>query len=228
MIVQTPAIILKSFPYGDTSMVTRCFTREMGKISLITRGARSKKSPQGAYLQPMNHLEIVYYYKSTRELHTVSKLSFLSNWSGITADLKKISYGLAIVELTDKTLRDNDAHKELFDELHTVLQVLNDRDDHLNMVFWYYQLKLLSELGFRPDLYDRDLPFYTLPDPAAGPGSRKILEKLMDSRAEEIPDEPVGAQDRKAIAEFLNAQMRYHFEDITELQSFKVLKQILE
>ncbi len=228
MIVQTPAIVLKSFPYGDTSLVTRCFTREMGKISLITRGARSKKSPQSAYLQPMNHLEVIFYYKTTRDLHTVSKLSFLSSWSGILADLKKISYGLAIIELTDKTLRDHDAHSDLFDELQAVLQLLNDRPDHLNLVFWYYQVKLLSALGFRPDLYDRDLPFFTLPDPAAGPNSRAILETLLDGSIDDLPSDAVAAGDRKAIGEFLNAQLRYHFDDITELQSFKVLKQILD
>ena len=228
MIVHTPAIILKSFPYGDTSLVARCFTREMGKISVIARGARRPKSPQGAYLQPMSHLEMVFYHKTTRELQTVSKLSFLSSWTGIMADLKKITYGLALVELTDRTLQTQDRHTELFDELTGVLQELNVRTEKLNLIFWYYQVKLLSQLGFRPDLYNRELSGYILPDPAAGPNSRVILEGFLSGTLASLPDLPVTAQDRKAISEYLNAQIRYHFEDISELQSFKVLKQILD
>ncbi len=228
MIIQTPAIVLKSFPYGDTSLVARCFTREMGRVSVIARGARSKKSPLGAYLQPMGYIDLVFYHKTTRELQTATKMSFLGSWSGIMDDLKKIAYGLAIVELTDRTIRDHDAHTGLFDELVQVLQRLNDRSERLNLVFWYYQLRLLSSLGFRPDLYDRELPGYTLPDPAAGPRSRQIIEDLLDSSAAAIPTYPVVAADRKAISEFLNAQVRYHFEDISELHSLAVLKQILD
>lgn len=228
MIITTPAVILKSFPYGDTSLVARCFTREMGKISIIARGARRKKSPQGAYLQPMSHLEMVYYYKSTRDLQTVSKLSFLSGWSGIMADLKKISYGLAIIELTEKILSEHDANPHLFDELVAVLQALNDRDKRLNLIYWYYQVKLLSVLGFRPDLYNRELPGYLLPDPAAGPNSRLLLEELLECGLNDLPEQAVAAADRKAISEFLSAQFRYHFEGITELHTLKVLKQILD
>ena len=44
MIAQTPAIVLKSFPYGETSIIARCFSRNYGKISLIVKGARTKKN----------------------------------------------------------------------------------------------------------------------------------------------------------------------------------------
>ena len=47
MIINTPAIVLKSFPYGDTSLIARCFSKDNGKISLIIKGARSKKSSKG-------------------------------------------------------------------------------------------------------------------------------------------------------------------------------------
>lgn len=228
MIVQTPAVVLKSFPYGDTSLVVRCFTRDMGKVSLIARGARSKKSPLGAYLQPMSYLELVFYHKTTRELQTISKVSFLGSWPAILDDLKKISYGLAVVELTDKTQRDHDAHQDLFDLLVEVLTTINQRQERLNLVFWYFQVRLLSSLGFRPNLYDRELIGFTLPDPAAGPNSRLLIEALLEHDLASLPDLPVTARDRKAIAEYLNAQMRYHFENITELQSLKVLKQILD
>ncbi len=227
MIIHTPAVVLKSFPYGDTSLVARCFTREMGKISVIARGARRTKSPQGAYLQPMSYLDMVFYHKTTRNLQTISKLSFIASWTGIIENLKKITYGLALVEITDRALGEQDSHPDLFDQLTNVLQALNDRSGKLNLVFWYYQVKLLVELGFRPDLYNRDLPGYTLPDPAAGPNSRAILEEFISGTLTTLPDLQVTAKDRKAISEYLNGQIRYHLEDISELQSFKVLKQIL-
>ena len=43
MIINTDAIVLKTFPYGETSLISRCFTKDKGKISFIIKGAKSKK-----------------------------------------------------------------------------------------------------------------------------------------------------------------------------------------
>ncbi|MCS5653170.1 MAG: recombination protein O N-terminal domain-containing protein, partial [Candidatus Marinimicrobia bacterium] len=45
MIVHTPAVVLRTIPYGDSSLISNCFTFEKGKVGLIIKGARSKKSP---------------------------------------------------------------------------------------------------------------------------------------------------------------------------------------
>ena len=49
MIAQTPAIVLKSFPYRETSIIARCFSKNYGKISLIVKGARTKKKSKASF-----------------------------------------------------------------------------------------------------------------------------------------------------------------------------------
>ena len=44
MIIHSSAIVLRRFSYSDTSIIARCFTKEMGKLSFIIRGAKRKKS----------------------------------------------------------------------------------------------------------------------------------------------------------------------------------------
>ena len=39
MIINTNAIVLKTFSYGETSLISRCFTEDRGKISFIIKGA---------------------------------------------------------------------------------------------------------------------------------------------------------------------------------------------
>jgi DNA repair protein RecO (recombination protein O) len=72
VIINTPAIVLKSFPYGETSLITRCFTKEKGKVSFIVRGARSKKSSKFSHFQPMSYIDIIYNHKPKNELQTIS------------------------------------------------------------------------------------------------------------------------------------------------------------
>ena len=68
MLISTNAIILKTIPYGDSSIIFRIFTENHGKVSVIAKGARRPKKPLGLFLEPMNHIYLQYYYKNTREI----------------------------------------------------------------------------------------------------------------------------------------------------------------
>jgi len=180
-----------------------------------------------ASFQPGNYLELIFSVKESRELQLLTKAAFLETWSRFTQDLKKIGYVLAIVELVDRSITDRDTHEALFDTMVETLRTIHDQDQRLNFVFWQFQLRLLTYLGFRPDLAQREIHGTVLPDPDAGPNSRAILE-LMTGALQEVPDEiyPTPA-DRKAIQDYLTACYRVHVEGFTELKSFKVFKELL-
>ena len=61
MIIDTTAIVLKTFSYGETSLISRCFTNDRGKISFIIKGAKSKKNLISPYFQPLSYINIIYY-----------------------------------------------------------------------------------------------------------------------------------------------------------------------
>ncbi len=227
MIINTSAVVLRSFPYGETSIIARCYTKDHGKVSLIVKGARRKKSPMAAYFQSMNYLDIVYYYRETRSLQSVSKATFVEIWSELNQDLKKIVYGLAVIELTEKTNTENDPHPELFDELVAVLKAFNSSDLRLNLIFWYFQIKLLTILGFKPDFHQLKHGNVKFPNPFAGPNSQKILEDLNNNTIDSITNITATSKDRKAISEYLTAFIKYHFDGLDSLKSFSVLKQLI-
>ena len=113
MIINSDAIVLKRFPYGESSIICRCFVKEIGKTSFIVHGAHRKKSSKAAYFQPGNCINIIFYYKNNRKLQTISNTSFSKNWILIQNDLKKIAYTMAVIELTDKCISENDEHLSL-------------------------------------------------------------------------------------------------------------------
>ena len=175
MIKNSIAIVLKRFPYSETSLIARCFVKDLGKVSFIVHGAHRKKSPMGAYFQPANCLNLVYYFKENRDLQTISKASFDYSWSNIPKDLKKISYAMAMIELTDKCLTDNDSHNNLYGELFSSLKEVENSNSQLNLIYWHYQYSLLTFLGFKPDFQQSELDFITLPNPFEGPNSKDVF-----------------------------------------------------
>ena len=65
MFISTDAIILKNTPYKETSIISRLFSKEQGKISVIFKGAKRNNKSIAAVIEPGNIVNITYYNKST-------------------------------------------------------------------------------------------------------------------------------------------------------------------
>ena len=227
MIIHTPTIVLKSFPYGDTSLIARCFSEDKGKISLIIKGARSRKSPKSAQFQPLSYVDVIYYNKPSRELQVLSKVNFRESWPKILEDLRSVTLSMAILEMTEKTLLDEDPYPGLFKALVDTLRAFNEKKADPNILFWFYECALLTHLGFQPNLDKRDFPGLTLTDPNAGPNSGLILASLLAEDIENLPTDEVTPMDRKIIGDYLWTSLRYHFDGLAKIKSMDVARKIL-
>ena len=227
MIVNTPAIVLKSFSYGDSSLIARCFSKNNGKISLIIKGAKSTKSPKVSYFQPLSYIDIIYNHKVNRELQVLSKVNFREYWSKILDDLYKISLTMTILEITDKVLSENDPHPSLFLVLKEVLKSYNNTCIDPNLLFWFYECALLSYLGFRPNLEDPKLAGLVLPDIKNDSDCIIILSTLLAGNINELPKKRVAKETSNLISNYLWKLMSYHFEGLSTIKSFSVVKKLL-
>ncbi len=228
MIVHTPAIVLKSFPYGETSLIAKCFSQNNGKISLIIKGAKSKRSPKFSQFQPLSYIDLIYNNKPDRTLQILSKVNFREYWPKILDDLHSVSLAMAILDITDKTLTDSDPHPKLFSILVNTLRSYNTKESDYNLLFWFYECALLTHLGFQPSLEKLKFPGLILPDPNSGPNSGAILASLFAGDIKNLPKEKVTQIDRTIISEFLWLLLCYHFEDLVKIKSIKIAKKILK
>ena len=226
MIVHTEAVVLKRFPFGETSMIARCFTRKEGKVSVMVRGAKKKKPHYISFFQPINYLDLIYHFKPKRSIQITSKVTYQRIWSKYQNNLKHMSYGLALMEITDKATINNDPHPDLFDELVSVLHKMDTQENRLNILFWYYEMRLLTLLGFKPNLSTDRIPEATFMNPDGSPNSRDILEALQNHSLNSIPDLSITAKDRKTVGAFLIGYMRYYFDYSGPLHSFEFMKKL--
>ena len=137
-----------------------------------------------------------------------------------------MSYGLALMEITDKATINNDPHPDLFDELVSVLHKMDTQENRLNILFWYYEMRLLTLLGFKPNLSTDRIPEATFMNPDGSPNSRDILEALQNHSLDSIPDLSITAKDRKTVGAFLTGYMRYYFDYSGPLHSFEFMKKL--
>tara|TARA_B100001540_G_C15648735_1_gene570055 strand:- start:107 stop:805 length:699 start_codon:yes stop_codon:yes gene_type:complete len=229
MIANTPAIVLKTFPYGETSLISRCFTKEKGKISFIIKGARSKKNPIAPYFQPLSFIQIIYNENQKRDLQIVSKAHFIKIWLKISQSLKKMTLLQSILEITDFSLEINDPHPALFESLLEVIEFYENDSINSNLAFWIYETVILSEMGFQIDLENgghesRGHGLLKIMDENQ---CRYILQNLIKKDFEKISYKNISPREKKLISNYLYNELCYHIEGFDRLKSFKIAKNIL-
>lgn len=156
-IFRTEAVVLRKIPFRETSQIVTLFTREKGKIAAMAKGARNLKSQFGATLQPMSHIEAIFYYKPTRELQTLSETSHVAVLNGITDDLDKIAVGMRIVEIVQALVQQEERNEQVFNLLIHTLHHLDHATENIPNVWLYFQLQLAGCLGFQPDVVREDV-----------------------------------------------------------------------
>lgn len=162
MIIRTEAVVLRSMEYGETSRIVTLFTRERGKVAVMAKGARLMKSRFGSSLQPMSYTQVVFYYRPTRGLQTLTESTHVRPLHDIGRNLEKISIGLRIVELVYAFMQDEEQNPQAFNLLVNALDRLNDAETNYMNLLPYFQMQLGTVLGFAPDI-DRDA-LETLPE----------------------------------------------------------------
>ena len=125
MIINTDAIVLHRMKYKNSSLIARLFTKDEGKISIIVNGASKQKGNLFGVIEPPNIIKLNYYKRKVGSLQTCKEASFISNNLDIKKDIMKLSISLAIVEIIDKTLHENDMNVRIYNLADNTLNTLN-------------------------------------------------------------------------------------------------------
>ena len=168
MIVSTHAIVLNKKNYSDSSLICDLFSKDYGKVTIIAKGAKSIKNPLGALLQPLNYIECIYYYKSSRNIQILKEASIINKYYTIGNDYKKMHYGLTVVDLINQINYVECPSDIIFRLTYKILEsldnvknkyidILSDEDliclaKLIDVLFIFFLLQYLIYLGYRPSV----------------------------------------------------------------------------
>lgn len=152
-IVKTKGIVLRSQRMGETSKLVTLYTEERGKLKVTAKGARKPKSKFGGALELMTEVQAVCYVRDERDLQTLSDCDVLRSREQLSSDLERLSFGSAACELIDHLTIEGEPNRRLYLCLTGVLEALSEVEiEQAESVFWYYQLRVVEALGYRPEL----------------------------------------------------------------------------
>ena len=98
-LVSTPAIVLRTYRYSETSKIVRLATRDYGVQSAIAKGVLRPRSPFGAALETLSEGVAQLYHKETRELQTLAGFDVIQLRRGLAGDLGRFAGAAALSEV---------------------------------------------------------------------------------------------------------------------------------
>lgn len=147
MLRQIEGIVLKSQDYGETHKIITIFTKDIGKITAIARGANKPKSKLSAVSQVFIKSEFLVYI--TKGLGTVQQGQTINSHRYIREDIIKTAYAAYMLELTDKMLEDKTPDPFIYHQLQQTLDWMNSEEEFM-IPLLMYEMKLFAKGGFAP------------------------------------------------------------------------------
>lgn len=147
--------------YGEADRILTVFTERLGKVKVLAKGVRKISSKLAGSLEPFNILEL--------ELHAGK--TFYAITSAVIAEcfdcdrhLSFSNQAVYLAEIVDKVFEEEEKNHRAFELFVQSLRQLNSSPERVaavdsrqafnnNLAIRLFELKILYEAGFQPDLF---------------------------------------------------------------------------
>ncbi|SRR5690625_917335 len=140
-------IIVRTQDYGETNKIVTLFTKELGLISAVARGANKPKSRMAAITQPFIYGQFVI--QIGKGLGTIHQGDILHSMRQIREDIVKTAYATYMCELLTKVIHEREPNLILFTELFNSLERMLE-EERIEIISMMFEMKLYRVGGFAP------------------------------------------------------------------------------
>lgn len=143
------SIILGHKNLGETDKLIFLYSKDLGKIKVIAKGARRITSKFTGHLETLNICKTQIYFGPSNIILT--EIETLKTHKKIREDLQKTNCALKLINITNKLIYENQKPEGLHNLLTKTLESIN-KNENLQTVSTYYIIQLLNKIGVMPDL----------------------------------------------------------------------------
>lgn len=142
-------IVLKEIKYKEFDKILHAYSKNKGKIQIISRGCRKPKSKLISVSNIFSHSNCILY--KSKDMYILNSADLINNFYKLRENIDLFYYGSYILELIYFITNENDVDNKIFDMTLIVLSEL-EKNSKIEIVIAAYELKLVSLLGYRPNL----------------------------------------------------------------------------
>jgi DNA repair protein RecO (recombination protein O) len=188
---RTEAIVLRRSDFGEADRLLTLYTPEWGKLRVIAKGVRKPTSRKSGHVELFTHSRLLV--ARGRNLDIVTQAETIHSFRPLREDLLRTGWAYYTAELLDRFVEEGVENRPLFNLFLATLGWLCE-DVDLGLTVRFYELRLLTLVGYRPQLFhcvdcqaeieSGASPFFSLASggllcPRCGEGQREAQEISM-------------------------------------------------
>jgi DNA repair protein RecO (recombination protein O) len=170
MIESATGLILRTRPLTETSLIVHWLTADFGRIATVAKGARRIQSPFLGKLDLFYRADFSFSRSRRSDLHTLREISLRETHSALRQDLRRLRQAAYAASFVEQATETGTPLPGIFELMNGFLGCLC-RQQSAPQIVLAFELKLLHELGLKPDLGETKLTA----------GAKQIVRALMQN-----------------------------------------------
>lgn len=147
---ETEAIVLRTYRLGEADKIASLFTRQMGRLRAVARGALRPKSPYGSKLEPLSYVRIQLFERENRDLLNLNSADLLESFFSMQADYRVQIAAQYLAEVGERLLPEHEPNERAFRLLLAVLRALKSSKE-VTRPLLYFDYWMVRLGGFLPN-----------------------------------------------------------------------------
>lgn len=149
--LNTPAIVLRTRPFGESDKIVSFFTQNYGKVTGIAKGAMRSRKRFVNSLETFSLVNLSFQDRSHSDLAFILSAELIRARQSLVSELDRIVHASYLVEITDGLIGEGETHRAIFQHLKDGLDHLEAKGTSLRFLT-LFELKLLRLAGYQPVL----------------------------------------------------------------------------
>lgn len=237
MLITTNAIVLSKLKYGDSDLIVKCYTQQLGVISFLLRGVlKSKKGhSKTAYFQLLSQLQLVILFKENRSLQTIKEAKIAHIYTSLHSHILKSSIVMFLSEVISNILKEEEQNEELYSYIENTLLWLDAQSEYANFHLLFL-LKLTKYIGFYPDESHIEYPYFSLSEGkfetkptnkhSVSGENLTLLKHLLGTKFDTLHDVKISSKRRQAFLNMMLLYFELHLGGFKPPKSLKIFNQV--
>jgi DNA repair protein RecO (recombination protein O) len=147
----SPAVVIGSFPLGESDRVVTFFSRDFGRLRGVARAARRMRSRFGGALELFTLGQLVFFDTGRSDLARVDHFDVTHPFAALREDLGRLGEAAWVVEVVARTTGERDRQPALYGLLVRALRALETTPRPARVAVCF-GVRCLDVLGHRPRL----------------------------------------------------------------------------
>lgn len=189
-------------------------------------------------------LSVVYYYKDSRGIQTLTEASFLNRFDTLTKDIEKMALSMSLLEFISQLTHEGEVNEPVFEFTRNFLDWLDVQIEVNRRVFPYLQIRLAFLLGHELQIdkleNEAEIGYLNIEDGTVSEqadssnairlngNQLRFIKFSSISKSVSILEQDLNNDEIRSLIDYLDKYFRYHVEGLKPRRTDAIFDQILK